>query len=97
MWWYVVGGIDGTPWACCLVGDMACMPQSLLVVNKGCWQWWVLVVDECFGWWSPWLTMVMWHHWVGVTDDGGGWGRRLFGLLMMPNQMLVFADACLGR
>ena len=38
-----------------------------------CWWWWPLVVNVCCGWWSPWVTMVMWCRWVGVvgiTDDG---------------------------
>ena len=60
------------PWVPCLIGDMACVPQSLLVFNECCWWWWLLVVDEHCGQWSPCVTVVTWHWWVGVADDGDG-------------------------
>ena len=67
------------PWVRRLVGDVACVPRSLLAFNKRCWWWWLLAVDEPCGRWSPWATVVTWHRWVGIVNDGGGWGRSLFG------------------
>ena len=32
------------PWACHLVGDVACVPQSLLAFKERCWRWWLLAV-----------------------------------------------------
>ena len=55
-------------WAPYLVGDVVCMPQSLLVVVAVGGQqvlWAVVVMGDHVG--------------MGIADDGCGWGRRLFG------------------
>ena len=76
-----------------LVGDVACMPQSLLaVVAVGSRQvlWAVVAMGD-----SGDVASVGGHG--GCRGQWWWLGKKIVGLSTMPNQTSVFADACLGR